>query len=137
MSPPVTPPSIVTPPPMVTAETIITLPIIPAETNTKPESFSGSITGEKPVMILYYASWCGWCKKIKPVWEELKERVKNDPTLNSKVIVTEIQCDVENPPEKAKKINGYPTIILEKNGKEISYEGERTIEAFIEFIKNN
>jgi thiol-disulfide isomerase/thioredoxin len=123
------------PSPIVYTETIPSLNI-PAESIKKPESFSGSISGEKPVMILYYASWCGWCKKIKPVWEQLKETVKNNPELNNKVIITEIQCDVENPPEKAKKINGYPTIILEHNGKEISYEGDRTIEAFTEFIKN-
>jgi thiol-disulfide isomerase/thioredoxin len=110
-------------------------PVVSQETkpvSTSKEGFSD----EKPRLVLYYASWCGWCKRLKAPdggWAQLKKSGK----LDNKVELVEVQCDVENPPEKAKSISGYPTIMLEKDGKDIPYEGDRSKESFVDFVNKH
>ena len=84
-------------------------------------------------LVLFYADWCGHCKKIKPIWEEAASEIKDKDKKMLKV-----NCGGGSEKEKEimekYKIDGYPTIILFKNGKPSQYEGARNKDAFIEAL---
>ncbi len=86
-------------------------------------------------LVLFYADWCGHCKKIKPVWDEASDEI-NDKDKNKKMI--KINCGGGSKKEKEimekYNIDGYPTKILFTNGKPSPYEGARNKDAFIEAL---
>lgn len=85
-----------------------------------------------PSLILFYAEWCGHCKKLIPIWDALKDLLPSD-----KLNILKISCvEKEKECHAIKEIQGYPTIIFVniKNNNKIVYSGERTPEAIINFI---
>lgn len=85
----------------------------------------------KPNMVLFYAPWCPHCKSMMGDWRKLRNRV------GPKMDIVDVNCDEK--PEMAEKynVNGFPTIILFKNGKKIHFEGPRKLQNFLEFVKEN
>jgi thiol-disulfide isomerase/thioredoxin len=84
---------------------------------------------------LFYADWCGHCKRFKPVFDgELK-----DVITNSKIPVQLETIDCDKNPDLVSKYNisGFPTLILEVNNKPIEYQGQRRSENIIAFIKEH
>ena len=83
-------------------------------------------------IVLYYVPWCPHCKNVMPEWNKLEKEAEKTGVEVEKV-------DCEEKPEEAQKqdVEGFPTIILFKNGKVVNYEGERTSEALKEFINSN
>ena len=74
-----------------------------------PEQFSAMLNSNKPVLIDFYADWCGPCKLMKPSIEEIKNNMAN------KVEVISINAD-ENPGLcEALKVDALPTLLLYKN----------------------
>jgi thioredoxin 1 len=75
------------------------------------DKFSNLISGPIPTLVDFYADWCGPCKMMKPVLEELKSR------LGDKVRI--IKIDVDRNPALAQQyqVQGVPTLIVFKNGK--------------------
>lgn len=81
------------------------------------------------VLVKFYAPWCGHCIHLVPEWNKLYNENK------SNVIIANF--DGTKPLPKGITIEGFPTIILFKNGKEIPYEGERTADNILEFLNKN
>ena len=78
---------------------------------TKSGSFSELIKGETPVLVDFYADWCGPCKMMNPILKELKKKVGDRVNI--------IKIDAEKNPDAAINYNvrGVPTLILFKGGK--------------------
>ena len=75
--------------------------------------FSELINSEKPVLVDFFAEWCGPCKMMKPILEDVKKRVSNKVNI--------LKVDVDKNPHAALKyqIQGVPTLILFKKGKAV------------------
>jgi protein disulfide-isomerase A1 len=90
---------------------------------------------EKDVFIEFYAPWCGHCKKLAPIWDELAESVKSD-----KVVIAKMDATANDLPADAGfTIQGFPTLKLVKaNTNEVlDYEGDRTLASMAAFLKKN
>ncbi len=75
-------------------------------------NFGELINGEDPVLVDFYADWCGPCKTMAPILQE----VKSD--MGGKVRI--VKVDVDKNPKVAQKfgIQSIPTLILFKDGKQ-------------------
>lgn len=71
------------------------------------------LKSEKPVLVDFYADWCGPCQMMGPVIEEISEE------LDGKAKVGKINVD-ENPDVAVEyNVMSIPTLIIFKNGKEV------------------
>ena len=72
--------------------------------------FQDIIAGDTPVLVDFFAEWCGPCKMIKPVLEELKKKMGN------KIIILKIDIDKNITLSSENRIQSVPTLVLWKQG---------------------
>lgn len=72
--------------------------------------FQDIIAGDTPVLVDFFAEWCGPCKMIKPVLEKLKKKMGN------KIIILKIDIDKNISLSSEYRIQSVPTLVLWKQG---------------------
>jgi len=90
----------------------------------------------QPVTLkLFYADWCGHCKRFKPVFDTQLPQLIQRKRLPCKLMA----INADQQPQLVQKYNikGFPTMILEKNGRLIEYNGDRTVRDIESFISKN
>jgi thioredoxin 1 len=79
------------------------------------DEFEGSvIQGSGPVLVDFWAEWCGPCKQLSPVLDEVAKE------MDGKVTIAKVNID-QNPESPQKYgVRGIPTLILFKDGKPVA-----------------
>ncbi|XP_065180769.1 protein disulfide-isomerase 2-like [Sycon ciliatum] len=92
------------------------------------------VESDKAVMIEFYAPWCGHCKQLAPIWDQLGEHYEsNDDIMVAKMDSTANEID-------AVTVQSFPTIYYFPKGANsvpIEFKGSRTLDGFIQFIDSN
>ncbi|CAL4162068.1 unnamed protein product, partial [Meganyctiphanes norvegica] len=88
---------------------------------------------EKSFMMMFYAPWCGFCKRLKPDYSGAATELKGTHTL--------VAMDVNKPENSAARIKynitGFPTLIyFENGGPKFTYEGENNKAGIVSFMRN-
>jgi thioredoxin 1 len=69
--------------------------------------------GDKPVLIDFYADWCGPCQTMAPVLEKVRQKMGNRMSL------VKINVDKNKAMASAQNVRSIPTLVLYKNGKPV------------------
>ncbi len=76
-------------------------------------TFSDLINTGKPVLVDFFATWCGPCKMLAPVLSEVKSEMGDD------ISIIKIDVDKNQPLATQYNVRGVPTMILFKDGKQL------------------
>lgn len=79
----------------------------------KKESFGDILNGTVPVLVDFTAVWCGPCKMMKPVLDELHQR------MGDKLRIIKIDIDQSPAAANAFNVQSVPTLILFQQGKQL------------------
>lgn len=87
---------------------------------------------DKHVLVEFYAPWCGHCKQLAPIYDQLGEKFgKADDIVIAKFDATANELEHT-------KISSFPTLKLYKKGDNsvVDYNGERTLEGLTKFLES-
>ena len=76
-------------------------------------NFNDIINSETPVLVDFFADWCGPCKMLAPILKEVKE------DLGDGVKIVKIDVDKNQPLAAKYQVRGVPTMLLFKKGKQV------------------
>lgn len=76
-------------------------------------SFEQIINSEKPVLIDFFATWCGPCQMLGPILKEVKDN------LGDRVSIIKVDVDKNQELAAMQQVRGVPTMILFQNGKQL------------------
>ena len=92
-------------------------------------NFDTIIESDKPVLIDFFATWCGPCKMLGPILKEVKDN------LGDRVSILKIDVDKNQQIASKYQVRGVPTMILFQNGKQLwRQSGVLTKEQIIQTI---
>lgn len=81
------------------------------ETEIKHKTFGEIIDTSPLVLVDFYAEWCGPCKMMKPILEEVKA------AMGEKVKIIKVDVDKNNKAASIYRVTGVPTLLLFNRGK--------------------
>ena len=101
-----------------------------AAVNMNSEMFREMIRGDKPVLVDYWAPWCGYCRRIAPAYDKIAQQ------MGDAMIVAKMNIDEEPLIAHQEQIEVIPTLVLYRGGEAlgsiVAPESKARIEQFIE-----
>ena len=101
-----------------------------AAMNMNEKMFNEMIQGDKPVLVDFWAPWCGYCRRIAPAYDKLAQQ------MDGELVVAKLNIDEVPLVAHKEAIEVIPTLVLYKNGQAlgsiVAPESKARIEQFIE-----
>jgi len=95
------------------------------------ETFDNAINTGGVTFVKFFAPWCGHCKKLAPVWQELGNYYTDDES----VTIATVDCTDHESVCQGQQISGYPTLKLYSNGKMMApFTGPRGLDYLKSFV---
>jgi len=133
----------VSPSPQPPGKSPVNLNILKEQASTNGESISDEdhvivlnsenweeMISEGPILVKFFAPWCGHCKALAPTWKALASKYSNI------VAVAKLDCTLYSEICAKQGVVAYPTIKLYIEGKDYLYKGIRDMKAFANFVEN-
>lgn len=99
---------------------------------TKPKTFQELIDGDIPVLVDFFATWCGPCKMMQPILEDTSRQ------LGEKVKVVKVDVDKNQLAASKFQVRGVPTLILFRKGKTLwRQSGVVPVHELVKIIESN
>jgi len=91
-----------------------------------------ALDSSKDVLVEFYAPWCGHCKKLAPIYEQLGNAFVSEPN----VVIAKVDATENNELAAKYDVKGYPTLkwFGKKQKEPLSYESARTLGALVDFV---
>ncbi len=96
------------------------------------ESFSDIINSDKPTLVDFFATWCGPCKAMTPIMDQLKNEIGETARI--------LKIDVDKNQSLAAKfqVRGVPTFVIFKSGKVVwRQSGGMSMQTFLSELKKH
>lgn len=89
------------------------------------------LTSDKYVLVEAYAPWCGHCKKLAPIYEDLAKK------LESENFITIAKMDATENEHPLMPVTGFPTLKLFKPNSRtpVDYTGDRSLKDLVKFLE--
>ena len=101
-----------------------------AAMNINHENFNELMRGDLPLLVDYWAPWCGYCRRIAPAYEKIADQYEGW------LAVTKVNIDDEPRLAELEQIEVIPTLVLYQGGEAIASivapESKAAIDAFIQ-----
>jgi len=117
----------------------LTLPLVSAASSVLdliPSNFDKIVFGSnKPALVEFFAPWCGHCKNLAPVYEELATKFAS---AGDKVSIAKVDADEHKSLGKQFGVQGFPTIKWfdgKKGSKPEDYNGGRDLDSLNKFVE--
>merc|ERR1740124_1605821 len=94
-----------------------------------PDNFDDSINDGGLWFVKFYAPWCGHCKRMAPVLDEVA------PKLDGKMSIAKVDCTSHKTLCERYKVKGFPTLKIYFDGDVFDYPGERSADSILNFAE--
>ncbi|XP_078050190.1 thioredoxin domain-containing protein pretaporter [Augochlora pura] len=86
--------------------------------------------------VKFFAPWCGHCKRLAPIWEDLGKKFFGNENVN----IAKVDCTLDASKDLCNKqdVDGFPSLYLYRDGQKVSeYNGARNLDDLYDFVINN
>lgn len=91
----------------------------------------------KDVFVEFYATWCGHCKRLAPIWDSLGDHYAE---VKDQLVIAKMESTENDLPASAPfRITGFPTLKFKPAGSRefLEYEGDRELESFVAYVEEH
>ncbi len=86
-----------------------------SETYDRGQSFAKAQKENKPILVFFYANWCGYCQRFAPIYDKLSK----DKAIKDKLAIAYVNCEDPENSELVQEyeIEGFPSVFVVKGDK--------------------